>query len=1181
MDFTFLISGLLGALVGYPLALALKASLRRITPGSSLTLWARVNAQPLAIAFLALIGAILFIGIANAVIPFIPALISGALAALAYAAPYIIAGIGLAAPVATAFSFATLAGYFALGVFSTIALSLLADKPAAPGGQAPTDRAGTIQGGIGAARYVLGEQALGGHFIFYGEEEARTTYSQQAGRDVYEHDAWAVFCISEGACEGLQKVWINTDEVDLVNNTPPGVDGYRLLKPGPPRALTQEEIDGGIIAPRDYRGKIEFYEVFDGLGNGLQPLIDAAASDKWVGPPWTADHRLRGRSYIAVRLIQPSYKGSDYAESPEARFWTGRPALRFLVKGMKLTWPGQAAPQWTRNAAAIRYWWLTARRGLPADLIPRADFDAAYQTCDEDVDRVLTQEQLDAGFEPRVKRYTIDGIVESGDDPVRVERDMDIAWAGVVLTADGYCRFRPGKLEPVVGHITEDQMLGPPTLTPVKPMQQRVNALKGRLGQSRQHQWLEAGVGEVIDEPAEARDGERRYRDLGIGPFVVDGLTWRRLMAIILRVARGEGYTFGCEVMPGDDFFNAKLIPGNRLLLSYEEYGLDRVKMVVMESEVDKHLKTKLLLGFSPDSTYDDSEGFPPLPSPDASFSNVALKPGLPTGVTSAAMASVSKTGEVVRTATISWDETDLNAEVRYRCGVVVSIDESTRHAADGPWGGRFSNTPPQISYERFDKVPVNPGDSFHIVGPEWGYVSFFNNEERRTSSIFLNGRPEGKQITAPASAVEVGVSVPVGGEVTITSGYVWQLVSTEANSVDLSIPNDGDWVFSVRLVNKDGVVGDWHNAGETIDVSGDLTPPIALPQFSAEPILLNIVIRGFAPPDRDIAGVEVFRTTYAAEVAAPNAPDNLNEVSFFTPAKPNEPFEGLINTAAETSTSSQKIRLWARAIDTTGNAGPLTAPVDIDSPHSLIDSLNTWGDEFLTRVRAIVGSPNSVDDTGNLLARAVDPGVIETGTNLGVVDFIYKGGAIEASLAVAVGIEILLNGSSGRIQSLSGNRSYHTGGGGTNPVKLDAENDNIGSVSLTLGLFVEGDNIATREVATITSIFGGVLETQQSRETYEVVHRPQSQDHRRVTIRTRTITRRTYRGPDGLVNLTIDPMRFEAATITGWGVNNNDEIRFRARIIRGDLPEPTANSIAVASSSIATRYGILNIEAV
>ena len=188
----------------------------------------------------------------------------------------------------------------------------------------------TLRVAVSPARWIVGRARVGGVLVFYAEPDVKRN-----------GNLLLALVVSEGPCEEIERIWIDGNEIEFERT-----EGKLL----PVRTIPEDEEDE---ENREYRGKIEFVEYFkaDGTqGYGLRNF------PRLTPGSWTEEHRLRGKSWILINLIQP-----NYGKKRDKRFWSKVPEVNFLVKGLRITWPGQATPAWTDSAAAIRYWWLTER----------------------------------------------------------------------------------------------------------------------------------------------------------------------------------------------------------------------------------------------------------------------------------------------------------------------------------------------------------------------------------------------------------------------------------------------------------------------------------------------------------------------------------------------------------------------------------------------------------------------------------------------------------------------------------------------------------------------------------------------------------------------------------------------------------------------------------------------------
>ena len=277
-----------------------------------------------------------------------------------------------------------------------------------------------------------------------------------------------------------------------------------------------------------------------------------------------------------------------------------------LVDGRKITWPGQTTPKWTENAAAVRYWWETERRGRDAGAIEASDFQSAYDACEQTVDVSAGLPASHAEFRKyaTAKRYTIHGVISAGDDVSSVEDQLDAAWAGEVIEAGGRLRFRPGVMRPATAKLdlSEKEIIEPPSVRPWPALQERINALDAEIAQSEAHEWTKLGLPKYRDPAAFERDGQERSGSIRLA-YVTNPIAAGRLQAVNLRRAR-ESLRLEVAVMPGENFERLKLIPTDVVAVTLSEFGFADKRMEVERVSVRPDWSVALTLREVRDDTY-------------------------------------------------------------------------------------------------------------------------------------------------------------------------------------------------------------------------------------------------------------------------------------------------------------------------------------------------------------------------------------------------------------------------------------------------------------------------------------------------------------------------------------------------------------------------------------------------
>ena len=472
----------------------------------------------------------------------------------------------------------------------------------------------TIRSEIVPARWILGEGVrTPGALVYFGS----------AGRE-----ARMALVLGEGECGRIaDQVWIDGQAVPLIRTA---------------------DTDGDLLKPQatsKYADKIEFREYFAADGTQGTHMRTAAPSqtyeyDQGDGtydsdpiyetefqreqgqqaepyvtpfPVWDATHKLDGLSWVYASLTQP-----EYGQDIDKRFWTRVPNLEFLIDGLKITWPGESTPTLTSNAASVRYWWETERRGRLASAIDVSSFTSAHLLSDEDVDATNGGvDPLPAGYSDwpsTSKRYSIRGVFASGDDIGGVEDRLDAAWAGEVVESAGKLYFRPGVDRAAVLSIGDAQIIEPPVARPWPSLQERVNALTGEIPQSTQHDWSALSlpqVPETVTTAALARAGGKRSGHARLA-YLSDPLAAGRLLIVNLRRGQ-ESLRLELVVTPGETFQRTGLIPTDRVLLTNSEYGLVDQRMEVERVLIRQDGAVTLTLREDIDGTYDDTLVLPPL----------------------------------------------------------------------------------------------------------------------------------------------------------------------------------------------------------------------------------------------------------------------------------------------------------------------------------------------------------------------------------------------------------------------------------------------------------------------------------------------------------------------------------------------------------------------------------------
>ena len=246
-------------------------------------------------------------------------------------------------------------------------------RPRAQVGSASRAVRQTVRAAVGPARYVLGQARTGGVMFFALEdpEDPATIH--------------VVMGISEGDLEGVDAFWVGGQYV----RTGPATD---LMGAADNRIQRFDGID-------QYEDQFTAFVYLD----SSDPAKAAAngVTMRTVFPDdWTATHALPiawvhvimtsaisdndgdGTSERTFRDYTGLVPGLEKKAIPTEHQWRSvLEPIEILVRGMRVTWPGQTTPIYTQNAAALRYWYDTEILGRTVEL---EGFNAAYAICENE-----------------------------------------------------------------------------------------------------------------------------------------------------------------------------------------------------------------------------------------------------------------------------------------------------------------------------------------------------------------------------------------------------------------------------------------------------------------------------------------------------------------------------------------------------------------------------------------------------------------------------------------------------------------------------------------------------------------------------------------------------------------------------------------------------------------------------
>lgn len=617
--------------------------------------------------------------------------------------------------------FVAKAVYWSLKAGALFAANALLNRREIPDGPPVPDRLEVFTSG--PARWVIGRRRVGGVVMYWGEDW--NVPETEGGGGPGADDLHLIVAVSEGTCDAVEAVWVAgerlevkfTDEAKTTYARRGARDGDTEaelallpldLDPGAPTwwdsSIERYRIrEGGRLLDRDDEDDAELIRRADLSGAvNIVPYLDADASDRWQSvrtykdradtavldaatpfTDWTSDHRLQGVAGLHIRLRQWTKHEFD-----ERVFRGSVPDLQFLIRGQRLTFPNPdedtgTITRWTNNAAAVRYWWHTQRRGIDAVGIDRAAFVAAYKICETKITPSLpdtwpggeTPEWAEDEETLSFRRYSIDGLLASGDSPSSIEAEFDDAWQGFVVEDGGSLFYYPGADradQPT--EIDGGDILEPPTWQPAPSLTERTNAVTLTVEQSSFHDFNTHSLREIVDASKrdEVDEGLHLPHDLGAWRWTINPAQAYSLGTITLRRARHSG-TLSLALPPGtqeDPIGYLTMSPGLVHIVNIPAEGFEARRMLLLDKQISEEMVVTATFVDAPLGLYAPAFELPDVPSPPAHIpSRIGSRPPKPSGLEVSHSAQVSNDGSVYFRIEASVNDSPLRKVFRLTAG--------------------------------------------------------------------------------------------------------------------------------------------------------------------------------------------------------------------------------------------------------------------------------------------------------------------------------------------------------------------------------------------------------------------------------------------------------------------------------------------------------------------------------
>ncbi|WP_374335141.1 phage tail protein [Methyloversatilis sp.] len=352
---------------------------------------------------------------------------------------------------------------------------------------AAQDRQQMIRSAVATRQIVYGQAVVSGPIVFA---------SSSGSNNRYLH---VVIPLAGHECEAITSVWFGDELVGTLDGS-------------------------GNVTTGRFAGKMRVKKHLGTAAQTVDTDLDTESTE------WTVDHRLRGITYLYVRL---EYDATAYP--------AGLENIKALVQGKKLYDPRTATTAWSDNWALVMRDYLASAYGLNATAgeIDDAAIITAANICDE------TVTTPGAGSE---SRYTCNGTVDTGSTPMANLRGLLTAGAGKLIYSQGVYVLHAGAFVSPTVTLDEDDLRGAIAVQARTPRQDLFNRVRGTFV-SPDNFWQPSDFTPVGNSTYETQDGGLQItRDIEL-PYTITSFAAQRLAKIALERGRqGIVVTMPCKL---------------------------------------------------------------------------------------------------------------------------------------------------------------------------------------------------------------------------------------------------------------------------------------------------------------------------------------------------------------------------------------------------------------------------------------------------------------------------------------------------------------------------------------------------------------------------------------------------------------------------------------------------------